>query len=73
MVLRYSDRPGVVGAVGGALGDAGVNIGGMQVSREAVGGRAVMVLTVDASVGAEVLAAIAREIDADLVEGVDLV
>ncbi len=32
-----------------------------------------MVLTVDASPGAEVLAGIAREIEADLVESVDLV
>ena len=73
VVMRYADRPGVVGAVGGALGHAGVNIGGMQVSRDAVGGKAVMVLTVDASPGAEVLAGIARDIEADLVESVDLV
>ena len=57
----------------GSLGDAGVNIAGMQVSRDAVGGKAVMVLTVDATVGAEVLEAIARDIEADLVRGVDLV
>jgi D-3-phosphoglycerate dehydrogenase len=73
VVMRYADRPGVVGAVGGALGHAGVNIGGMQVSRDAVGGQAVMVLTVDASPGAEVLAGVAREVEADLVESVDLV
>ena len=29
----YTDRPGVVGAVGAALGEAGVNIAGAQVSR----------------------------------------
>ena len=73
VVMRYADRPGVVGAVGGALGDAGVNIGGMQVSRDTVGGQAVMVLTVDASVGAEVLESIAQEITAAQVVGVDLV
>ena len=73
VVLRYDDRPGVVGAVGGSLGDAGINIGGMQVSRDAVGGKAVMVLTVDASPGAEVLDRIAGEISADRAVGVDLV
>jgi D-3-phosphoglycerate dehydrogenase len=73
IVMRYADRPGVVGAVGGALGDAGVNIGGMQVSRDAVGGQAVMVLTVDATAGAEVLERISEEIDAEQVVGVDLV
>ena len=32
--LTYADRPGMVGTVGGILGDAGVNIAGMQVSRQ---------------------------------------
>ncbi len=73
VVMRYADRPGVVGAVGGAFGQAGVNIGGMQVSRASVGGAAVMVLTVDGSPGSEVLDAVAHDVDADLVKGVDLV
>jgi D-3-phosphoglycerate dehydrogenase len=73
VVLRYADRPGVVGAVGGTLGAAGVNIGGMQVSRDAVGGEAVMVLTVDASATSEVLERIAGEVEANLAVGVDLV
>ena len=36
--FTYEDRPGMVGTVGGILGDAGVNIAGMQVSRDAKGG-----------------------------------
>jgi D-3-phosphoglycerate dehydrogenase len=43
----YDDRPGIVGTVGQILGQSGVNIAGMQVSRKAVGGSALMVLTVD--------------------------
>ena len=43
--FTYEDRPGMVGTVGKILGDAGVNIAGMQVSRNAEGrpgpGRAV--------------------------------
>jgi D-3-phosphoglycerate dehydrogenase len=46
----YDDRPGVVGTVGQVLGEAGVNIAGMQVSRKAVGGSALMVLTVDSAI-----------------------
>ncbi len=72
VVLRYADRPGVVGAVGLSLGQAGVNIGGMQVARDEVGGQAVMVLTVDASPGADVLATISAEIDAAQAVAVDL-
>ena len=32
--VRYSDRPGMVGTVGGILGEAQVNIAGMQVARD---------------------------------------
>jgi D-3-phosphoglycerate dehydrogenase len=73
VVLRYGDRPGVVGAVGLALGEGGINIGGMQVARDAVGGQAVMVLTVDASPSADVLDTIRRDIQADQAVAVDLV
>ena len=47
LVLRYTDRPGVVGTIGGVLGGAGINIAGMQVARAAEGGEALGVLTVD--------------------------
>jgi D-3-phosphoglycerate dehydrogenase len=46
----YDDRPGIVGTVGQLVGQAGVNIAGMQVSRQAAGGSALMVLTVDSSI-----------------------
>src|SRR5690606_6766833 len=62
--LRYEDRPGVVGILGGALGEAGVNIAGMQVSRDAKGGQALVVLSVDSPIGAEALATIQEQIGA---------
>ena len=37
--LAYDDRPGMVGTVGRILGDAGVNIAGMQVARDEQGRR----------------------------------
>jgi D-3-phosphoglycerate dehydrogenase len=70
--LRYPDRPGVVGAAGRLLGDAGVNIGGMQVSRAEAGGQALIALTVDSTIPAEVLARIAEEIGAVSARSVDL-
>jgi D-3-phosphoglycerate dehydrogenase len=72
LVLRYTDRPGVVGTVGGLLGAAGVNIGGMQVARAAEGGLAVGVLTLDQSVPAGVLDELVREIGATAARVVDL-
>ena len=73
LFLRYSDRPGVVGAVGNALGTAKINIAGMQVAREAQGGNALMAITVDSLVSESVAAAVAKEIGADQVRSVSLV
>ncbi len=70
--FRYEDRPGVVGSVGQLLGDAGINIAGMQVSRDARGGHALMALTVDSAVPAEVLQGIVAVIGAQSARAVDL-
>ncbi|MFM8239602.1 MAG: phosphoglycerate dehydrogenase [Actinomycetota bacterium] len=69
--LRYHDRPGIVGVVGRVLGEGGVNIGGMQVSRDD-SGHALIVLTVDSAVLPEQLAAIVSEIGAHSGKAVDL-
>ncbi|MFM1965777.1 MAG: hypothetical protein RL134_1502 [Actinomycetota bacterium] len=71
-VFRYHDRPGVVGTVGRILGEANVNIGGMQVSPDAAGEHAVIVLTVDQAVPADVLDRIVAEIGAHTGRAVDL-
>ena len=70
--FTYEDRPGMVGTVGKILGDAQVNIAGMQVSRDAKGGQALVALSVDSAVPAEVLQEIRESISADVVRGVDL-
>jgi D-3-phosphoglycerate dehydrogenase len=70
--LRYDDRPGIVGTVGRVLGDAGVNIAGMQVSRKQAGGAALMVLTVDSAIPPEALADIAHAVGAASARAVDL-
>ena len=72
LVLHYTDRPGVVGQVGQLLGAAGMNIAGMQVSREDKGGRAVCVLTVDSAVPTELLDPLRDEIPAERAFSVDL-
>ncbi|MBA3741763.1 phosphoglycerate dehydrogenase [Sporichthya sp.] len=70
--FRYTDRPGVVGTVGRVLGEAGVNIAGMQVGRTAKGGQALVALTVDSAVPGDVLNELAQAIDADWARAVDL-
>ena len=47
--FTYTDRPGIVGVVGRLLGDAGINIAGMQVGRHEKGGKALIALTVDSA------------------------
>jgi D-3-phosphoglycerate dehydrogenase len=70
--LTYEDRPGMVGTVGRILGDADVNIAGMQVSRDTKGGHALVALSVDSAVPHEVLDEIRQAISAEMVRGVDL-
>ncbi|GAA4691363.1 phosphoglycerate dehydrogenase [Nocardioides conyzicola] len=71
--LTYGDRPGMVGTVGGILGEAGINIAGMQVSRDSKGGQALVALSVDSAIPADVLADLQHAIEADSVRAVDLV
>ncbi|MDP9393205.1 MAG: phosphoglycerate dehydrogenase [Actinomycetota bacterium] len=70
--LRYEDRPGVVGVVGRILGDAGINIAGMQVSRDAKGGHALVAMTVDSAVPQDVVDAIVSEVGAESGRTVDI-
>ena len=51
MLTQHTDKPGIIGAVGTLLGDNRVNIAGMNVGREKLGGRALMVLMVGYTVG----------------------
>jgi D-3-phosphoglycerate dehydrogenase len=53
--LRYDDVPGVIGRVGTLLGEAGVNIANMAVSRNREGGKALMALSIDTPASAEVI------------------
>jgi D-3-phosphoglycerate dehydrogenase len=73
LFLRYADKPGVVGAVGNALGNAKINIAGMQVARESAGGSALMALTVDSPVSDAVAETVKKETGAELVRSVTLV
>ena len=71
--FAYEDRPGVIGAVGKLLGDADVNIAGMQVSRDDEAAKALVALTVDRPSRVDVVTAIEKEIGAETVRVVDLV
>lgn len=55
IVLENQDQPGMIGRVGTLVGGHGVNISDMRVGRHAPKAKAVMVLSVDDDVPAEVL------------------
>ena len=67
LLARHHDRPGIIGTVGMMLGQAGINIAGMYVGREAAGQRAIMVLTVDDPAPEELLEQIREAIGAEFV------
>ncbi len=55
LITRHHDRPGIVGAVGMLLAEAGVNISSLELSRMSARGQAMMVVQVDESVPSAVL------------------
>jgi D-3-phosphoglycerate dehydrogenase len=55
LMLHNRDIPGVVGTVGTLLGQAGINIGGLELGRDRVGGTAISLVEIDQPVPVEVL------------------
>ena len=63
LVLENADRPGMVGRIGTLLGEHGVNIATMSLSRNQEGGTALTVLNLDTTPTTELLTAIAASED----------
>jgi len=72
LVVRNDDRPGMIGLVGTVVGDAGVNVANMTVGHDAGAATAVMVLTTDQAVGADVVASLAEQEGIISVHGIGL-
>ena len=63
LVLENTDRPGIVGRIGTLLGDHGVNIATMSLSRNEAGGTALTVLNLDTPLDDALLAKIQNSED----------
>jgi len=72
LVLENTDRPGMVGRIGTLLGNHGVNIATMSLSRNQAGGTALTVLNLDTAPGEEVLAAIRANDDIHSAQVIEL-
>lgn len=55
LFIYNNDRPGIIGAIGTILGDAGVNIAGFQLGRDSFHGKAISMVNIDSSVSHEVI------------------
>lgn len=60
LILHNRDVPGVVGAVGTLLGEKGINIAGLELGREKVGGMAISLIHVDDTVPKKTMEALRR-------------
>lgn len=58
LLIRNHDKPGLIGAVGTILADAGINIADFRLGRTAAGERAIALVSVDQVVNDNVLAAL---------------
>lgn len=72
LIINYDDQPGALGKIGTLLGGAGANILAAQLSQDADGEGATIMLRLDGQVPADVLAAIGRDVNAVTLEVVDL-
>lgn len=72
LFLQYGDKPGIVGTVGNLLGNAGINIAGMQVARDEEGGEALMAISIDSVISASLVSQVEKETGAKLVRAVTL-
>jgi D-3-phosphoglycerate dehydrogenase len=60
LILHNRDVPGVVGAIGTLLGQKGINIAGLELGREKVGGMAISLFHVDNAIPKETLDALRK-------------
>jgi len=55
LIFDNIDQPGVIGSIGSLIGQAGINISGMQFGREKPGGKAISILNIDNHVDQDML------------------
>ncbi|PQM47057.1 D-3-phosphoglycerate dehydrogenase [Mycobacterium talmoniae] len=72
LVINYADQPGALGKIGTLLGGANINIHAAQLSEDAEGPAATILLRLDRDVPDDVRAAISAAVGANKLEVVDL-
>ena len=69
LYIVNDDKPGFIGRIGTALGDNGINIGTFNLGRRDAGGEAVLLLSLDEALSADVLGEVERAEGVNLAKG----
>ncbi len=72
LVMTYADSPGIIGRIGTILGEAGINIGSMNLGRRAKAGEAMVVLSLDTPASEQIIEKLAKEVEAHFIKAVHM-
>jgi D-3-phosphoglycerate dehydrogenase len=70
LVISYEDRPGMLGKIGTIFGEAGVNIGNMNLGRRKEEGKAMVVFSIDSPADEATVERIRKEVGARFIKAV---
>ncbi|ALC14816.1 D-3-phosphoglycerate dehydrogenase [Desulfuromonas soudanensis] len=72
LVINYEDKPGLIGKIGTLLGEAGINIGSLNLGRRAKAGEAMVVLSLDTPAAPETIEKLAASVEARFIRAVHM-
>ena len=72
LLLHYADRPGMIGKIGTIMGTHDINIASMNLGRSEKKGEAMVILSLDSPVPAEVLEEIRQATEASFIKAVHM-
>ena len=72
LVISYEDRPGMLGKIGTIFGEAGVNIGNMNLGRRKDEGKAMVVFSIDSPADEATVEKIRKEVNAKFIKAVHM-
>jgi len=72
LVINYEDKPGLIGKIGTLLGEAGINIGSLNLGRRVKAGEAMVVLSLDTPAAPETIEKLAASVEARFIKAVHM-
>ncbi|MEZ4598169.1 MAG: phosphoglycerate dehydrogenase [Syntrophotaleaceae bacterium] len=73
LVITYKDRPGMIGKIGQVMGEHEINIAAMNLGRQEKQGEAMVILSLDSPVPANVVEEIGKVVEANFIKYLHLV